>query len=149
MVTYVKGDATSPVGPGVKLLCHIVNNRGAWGAGFVLALSKKWKEPELIYRMSPKLKLGDVQIISVEDKIIVVNMIAQTLLRVPNHFNKIPLDYDALRKCLMAVNKIAVEYKLTVHGPRFGSGLAGGNWKVIEGMINEIILVPVYIYDLK
>lgn len=148
MVTYVKGDATSPIGPGLKLIPHIVNNQKAWGAGFVLALSKKWKEPERIYRMSPKLKLGDIQIVSVENDIVVINMIAQTLYRQVGP-KKIPLDYDALAKCLRKVNKVANEFKLTVHAPRFGSGLGGGSWTVIEQMINEIITVPVFIYDLK
>lgn len=153
MVTYVKGDATSPIGPGLKLIIHVCNNQKAWGAGFVLALSKKWKEPERIYRMSPKLKLGDIQIVSVEDNIVVVNMIAQTLFHGRSKGlyvgNRIPLDYDALAKCLRKVNKVADEFKLTIHAPRFGSGLAGGDWKVIEEMINQIITVPVYIYDLN
>ena len=148
MITYVKGDATRPMGEGIKLLIHVCNDKGAWGAGFVMALSRRWKEPEMMYRMMPKRTLGMIQTVSVDNDIIVVNMIAQTLFtRRP--LGKIPLSYPALEKCLKKVNKIAVEHGLTVHAPRFGAGLGGGDWTVIEDMINECIKVPVYIYDLN
>ena len=45
-IKYVIGDATQPVGEGEKLILHIVNDSNRWGAGFVLSLSKRWKEPE-------------------------------------------------------------------------------------------------------
>lgn len=32
------------------LLTHIVNDIGAWGAGFVVAVSKQWPGPEKLYR---------------------------------------------------------------------------------------------------
>ncbi len=53
MINYVKGDATSPIGDGVKLIVHVCNDIGAWGAGFVLALSKKWITPEKQYKRIP------------------------------------------------------------------------------------------------
>lgn len=45
-ILYIKGDATAPIGSGVKVITHICNDIGGWGKGFVLALSKKWKMPE-------------------------------------------------------------------------------------------------------
>jgi O-acetyl-ADP-ribose deacetylase (regulator of RNase III) len=42
-IFYMTGDATAPVGEGQKLIVHVCNDIGAWGAGFVLALSKRWK----------------------------------------------------------------------------------------------------------
>jgi len=33
--------------------------------------------------------------------------------------------------------------------PRIGSGLAGGEWSIIELLIEENVQVPVYVYDLK
>lgn len=159
MITYIKGDATAPIGEGTKLLCHICNDKFGWGLGFVLSLSKKWKAPEYRYRNSLVLEMGTIQVIDVEDDIIVINMIAQTLLHhaipksisINNKFEerKIPLSYPALEECLKKVNKIATKINATVHGPRFGAGLAGGDWKVIEQMINDIISVPVFIYDLE
>ena len=49
-IKYIKGDATRPIGDGSKLILHICNDVGAWGSGFVVALSKRWKEPEQKYR---------------------------------------------------------------------------------------------------
>src|SRR5205823_6841477 len=49
-ITYLKGDATCPQAKGVKIICHVCNDIGGWGKGFVLALSKRWSEPEAAYR---------------------------------------------------------------------------------------------------
>ena len=147
MITYVEGDAIYPIGSGVKLLIHVCNSVGSWGAGFVLAISKRWKEPERMYKLMPIKEMGTVQTISVEEDIVVVNMIAQTLFSRFYKGKDIPLSYPALEKCLRKVNKIAVRHNMTIHGPRFGSGLAGGDWNKIEAMINEVITVPIYIYD--
>jgi hypothetical protein len=50
LLKYVIGDATSPQGTGNKIIVHICNDIGGWGLGFVLALSKRWKAPEIQYR---------------------------------------------------------------------------------------------------
>ena len=46
----IKGDATSPQAKGVKIIAHICNDRGGWGKGFVVAISRRWPEPEEAYR---------------------------------------------------------------------------------------------------
>ena len=47
-ITYYKGDVLEGITENnideTRILLHICNNRGGWGAGFVLALSKKWKQ---------------------------------------------------------------------------------------------------------
>lgn len=45
-ISYLKGDATNLVIPGNKIIVHICNDIGAWGKGFVLAVSKRWSESE-------------------------------------------------------------------------------------------------------
>jgi O-acetyl-ADP-ribose deacetylase (regulator of RNase III) len=78
-INYIKGDATNPQGLGNKLIVHICNDIGAWGKGFVLAISKKWKEPEKEYREWYKsqtdFELGKVQFVQVEPDAFVANMI--------------------------------------------------------------------------
>lgn len=149
MITYLKGDATDPVGDGKKFIIHVVNDVGAWGAGFVLALSRKWKEPEQWYRQHPQ-KLGDIQIVGVEKDITVISMCAQTL-RQSYLEGEIPLKYDYLQRCLFQVNSVTglMSMPCSIHAPRFGSGLARGNWDIIEIMIKEELkYVDVFIYDL-
>lgn len=80
-ITYLKGDATNPMAKGNKIIAHICNDVGGWGKGFVLAISRKWKEPEKAYRKWYKdkndFKLGEVQLIPVTDYISICNMIGQ------------------------------------------------------------------------
>src|SRR5262245_22379163 len=46
----VRGDATAPRVDGPKIIAHVCNDVGGWGAGFVLAVSRRWPEPERAYR---------------------------------------------------------------------------------------------------
>lgn len=131
---YINGDATSPIGSGMKILIHVCNVNYGWGRGFVVSLSKKWKEPEIVYRKS-NLVLGEVQFIQVRPDIIVTNMIAQKGFK--SRSNPIPLQYDALNKCLKKVGEKAKELGASVHGPKFGSNLSGGDWNKIEELIEE------------
>lgn len=146
MIHYLKGDATKPVGPGNKLIIHVANNAGAWGAGFVLALSKKWKEPERRYMAQAPhgLLLGTTQIVQVEPDIWVANMVAQTL----NYRQGPNIKYGALEECLRAVELEAATLGATIHGPRFGAGLAGGRWSIIEELLETTLPNnDIYIYD--
>jgi hypothetical protein len=126
ILNYVKGDATAPQGDGLKLVVHCCNNIGAWGAGFVMAISNKWPAPYEQYFnwMSKKEieegtvtgppKLGECQFVPVEDNIIIVNMVGQegtasktvwpSTSRVP--VVKPPIRYEAIQKCLQ---KVAVQ----------------------------------------
>lgn len=148
-INFVIGDATSPIGQGDKIICHICNDIGAWGAGFVMALSKKWKQPEQAYLSMSKSErcLGNVQLVAVEPDITVANMIAQRSVRSAETPDYIPIRYDAVRDCLTIVNKHAVENNATLHMPRIGCGLAGGNWFEIEKIIHEVVTVDVTVYD--
>ena len=117
-IEYTKGDATNPIGEGPKVIVHICNDLGKWGRGFVLAISKRWKEPERFYKNSytgePKPNLGDVQFIPVEDGLTVANIIGQHGIRSPrNKTAPAPIRYEecgkgSLKSLLMLVNKMPV-----------------------------------------
>ena len=145
MIHYLKGDVTELTGFEPKLIIHVCNNKGAWGGGFTGALSKKWKQPEYYYRRRRRHILGDIQFVQVNEHTNVVNMIAQVL----GDKTGVNLRYVALRQCLYAIRDYAINHNCTIHAPRFGAGLAGGDWKIIEKMINQILFnVKVYIYNL-
>src|ERR1044072_821125 len=154
MIKYVAGDATDPQGPGEKLIVHVCNNIGAWGAGFVMALSAKWPQPEALYRdwtqglVRTPFRLGNVTYTYVGDSIYVANMIAQR--GVVNKDNPIPLDYTALTQCLADAGSVAFAGGMSVHMPRIGCGLAGGSWDRVESIINETMGdLSVTVYDLE
>lgn len=161
-LTYVKGDATQPAGTDPKLLIHCCNDIGLWGAGFVMAISRRWPQPEDRYNEwyikggGADLPLGWVQPVKVLENLWVVNMIGQQGVGIRGK-KEPPIRYDAVRTCLTKVAKIALDPKYrgpfkacSIHAPRFGAGLAGGDWNVIEQSIKEELVekgLSVTIYD--
>jgi O-acetyl-ADP-ribose deacetylase (regulator of RNase III) len=153
-IVYLKGDATSPQAKGKKLICHICNDRGGWGKGFVLAISRRWELPEQAYREwyngreENDFGLGAVQFVQVEPYIWVANMVAQ-------HGTKggskgPPIRYEAVAQCLEKVAAWVGELNASVHMPRIGCGLAGGEWSRIEPLIIESLCrreIRVTVYD--
>ena len=147
-INYFIGDATN-VKEGV--IVHICNDERKWGAGFVLALSKKWSQPEYDYRnMNDRdLKLGNVQMVKVEDKLFVANVIGQRSTMY-NEFNVPPIRYEAVEVALNKIAEYCLLHDLEIHAPRLGCGLAGGSWEIMELIINKTLIrkeVKVTVYD--
>lgn len=153
-IRYMDGDATAPEATGNKIIVHVCNDVGGWGKGFVLALSKRWPEPEAEYRRwfaqagSLLLELGRVQFVNVEPDIWVANLIGQRDIRprggVP------PVRYEAIRQGLEAVRDFARDKNASIHMPRIGSGLAGGEWEEIGQIVREELAdydLSVTVYD--
>lgn len=154
-ITYLKGDATKPIGDGNKIIVHICNDIGRWGKGFVLALSKRWPQPEKAFKDWFKSKenfaLGQTQFVQVETDIWVANLIGQHKVKILKDENgNAPIRYEAVREGLRSAAAFAAEINATVHMPRIGCGLAGGKWEEIEPIISEEIIgrsVSVWVYD--
>lgn len=153
MLSFVTGDATSPDQPGPKIIAHVCNDAGGWGKGFVTAVSRRWKEPELRYRAwyrdRDSFGLGEVQLVEVEPELTVANMVAQHGYRSTG--NPVPLRHDALQRCLATLTEQARELGATVHMPRIGCGLAGGRWPDVQDLIERTLIaggVPTTVYDL-
>lgn len=156
-INYIKGDATQPQGDGEKIIVHGCNNIGAWGAGFVMALSKRWKEPEAAYRAQQNYNLGDYELVRVEKDIHICNLISQegTKSRVsqggvpPVRYAAIEHGLKRLARSLAVVNS-ELHTPVSVHMPMIGAGLAGGNWKIIERIIEVTLCdagIPVTVYQ--
>lgn len=155
-IVYLVGDATKPQVAGIKIIAHICNDVGAWGKGFVLAISKISPAPKLAYqewyaeRTLNDFALGAVQFVSVSDEISVANMIGQHGIRASQGLP--PIRYDAVAEALKTVGNKALTDNASVHLPRIGCGLAGGEWRDIEPLIEREICalgVPVFVYDLR
>src|SRR6266542_2810414 len=142
-ITYLKGDATNPQAKGIKVICHICNDIGGWGKGFVVAISRRWPQPEKEYRAwyaernANDFGLGAVQFVQVEQYIWVANMIAQHGLK--GGSKGPPIRYEAVAECLKKVAMKAAELGASLHMPRIGCGLAGGEWSKIEPLILEAL----------
>lgn len=171
MIVYRKGDATNPDIPEHMncAIMHVCNNRGGWGKGFVLALSKRWPQPEAAYREwyrngywfdgmdNVAFKLGEVQCVAINDRLTVMNMIAQEGYGTNNldqhqgeaKNTRTPLNYWALERCLAWTFFLARTQDAIVVAPKIGSGLGGGDWTKIEALINQLSgPTAVHIYEL-
>ncbi|KOT97808.1 Appr-1-p processing protein [Streptomyces sp. NRRL F-4711] len=153
-IRYVRGDATTPMAKGVKVIAHVCNDLGGWGKGFVLAVSRRWPEPEAAYRAwhrdraANDFALGAVQFVQVEPYVWVANMIGQHGMR--RGSKGVPLRYEALGTALGRLAGGAADLDASVHMPRMGCGLAGGTWSRVEPLITERLTgrgIPVTVYD--
>lgn len=150
----LKGGATSPQPTGPKIIAHICNDLGGWGKGFVLALSKRWPEPEKTFRewyrnrAANDFGLGAVQLVRVKPHTWVANMVGQRGTRTGSKGP--PVRHEAIENCLKTLAEDAKRLEASVHMPRMGCGLAGGRWERIESIIAETLLreeVATTVYD--
>lgn len=165
-IHYIIGDATLPIETEAenRLIVHCCNTLGAWGAGFVIPLAKRYpnaRSSYFNYIHKGNVSLGDVDEVKVTDNIYVENLMGQKFLgKGPN--GEIPCDYNAIETGFLNIISKWFSYDSTIrknkqnfsiHMPRIGCGLAGGDWKIIENIIQrtfvDIANVDVYVYDLK
>jgi hypothetical protein len=146
--------------PTTVFIPHVCNNINLFGAGFAKYIGDKFPiVKENFHLLGNKSVLGHTQYINVANnnltktKVIICNMIAQNGIINPK--NNRPLNYASLIFCMNDIrNKIISlsknnieDIKYEIHAPKFGSGLAGGNWNFIENLIEDIWTdIPVYIY---
>jgi O-acetyl-ADP-ribose deacetylase (regulator of RNase III) len=160
---YVIGDATRPPKSfAPRIIAHVCNDQGGWGAGFVLAISARDSRPEIDYHRwhetngpTVPFALGKVRIVpyceETEAGLFVANMIAQHAF---GKDGKPPIRYTALASCLNKLSVIAkaMQPAATIHMPRIGCGLAGGKWEgEIELLVQRFLIqhdVDVTVYDL-
>lgn len=151
---YVVGDATrlAFAGRSRKYLVHVVNCAGKWGAGFSGAVSRRWPFAEKTYRRyRGEYRMGDIQKISVGGRTTVVNLFGQLDVRTPG--TPKPISYGAVRRGLDALGKLILKHggTATVHMPRIGCGLAGGEWEEVQRIVEDELVarrVRVYVYSL-
>jgi hypothetical protein len=172
-LTIIEGDATNPqtvYNKEIVVIPHCCNNKGGWGKGFVLALSKKWPEPERVYRefiksnqyekdnhfhtMAEQDMLGKTVHAKIDNHLVVANMIGQD--GIVSEDNPKPVKYWALANAMREVVayieliKMQTSNRVVIHAPKFGSDLAGGNWDFIMELIREIWIengIDVVIYE--
>ena len=157
---YVEKNTRSGNNGSSIIVPHVCNNIDAFGAGFAGELSKHYPIVKENYHLlgSSFLKnnLGYVQFIEVYrdrtfgHRLIFANMIAQN--GTISKKNPRPLNYLALVKCMNQINIFVSknfnnDTRVEIHAPRFGCGLAGGNWNFVEELISDIWTnIPVFVY---
>jgi hypothetical protein len=141
------------------IIPHVCNNVNAFGAGFAADIANRFPEVKANFHLLGKnARLGNVQYVNVATDqqykytLTVANMISQNKLISPK--NHRPLNYAALVYCMSNVRNMALKLKnsvegtsVEIHAPKFGSGLAGGNWNFILDLIDDVWYdLDVFIY---
>lgn len=144
-IKYISGNLFEGIykdtDPKPIVVAHCCNDKGGFGAGFVVPLAGKFpvvKERYLNWHREGfendlKFELGKTQIVKVDDplQIYVAQMVAQTLggLR--------PLYYNHLSRCMDTVGDFAIETNAKIACPMFGAALSGGSWDVVQILIED------------
>lgn len=135
MVKYVQGDLFDT---NCDIIAHGVNCRNAFGSGVAGLMAQKYPKAKSMYHEKFEQEgwwLGDVQYVMQRDGKFVANCATQDDFG----YNGAPnADYGAIRKCMESVKYFAVFKNLSVAIPKIGAGLAGGDWNVIERILDEV-----------
>lgn len=153
-IQILHGNALEPQGSDRKIVCQLVNDRAAkWGGGIARKAGRKYPEAErnfsdTLLTIPNSRRLGEVIFSRATDEVTIASLIAQ------EGFGPSPLPrirYAALAKGLEVVAKKAIATNASIHMPRLGTGAAGGEWTVIEEIIDDVMVrngLSVTVYDL-
>ena len=164
-IKYIVGDVTDPrlsIDQFSRpiIIPHVVNNKGIMGGGVAKALYTKWPQVKSDYverNMRYGLDMGSLIRSYVDGlplPLDVISMVAQdapgvtqslkaelvtaTESRFPYEVKRPPIRYAALAESMRKAGCVSRSENASIHAPKFGSDLAGGDWSVIEQLILEV-----------
>lgn len=127
-LTYIKGDILES---DEKFIMHGCNAQGVMGSGIALQIKKKYPEAYDLYREAYEengLGLGDVVVKNVHDGKVILNAITQDGFGPDKRHVHYGAITAAIIQCMMnGVPRLAM--------PKIGAGLGGGDWTVIEELL--------------
>lgn len=144
VIIYVKGDILAS---NEAIIVHGCNCSGGFGSGIAGQISRKYPEAKRAYLTAYErrwTRLGNYDVVYVNESLRIVNAFTQQKYG--------PVDqgpyvsYPAIRSIIQQLSK---QFPDGFAMPKMGAGLAGGNWEVIEKIINEETPnTPVRVYTL-
>jgi O-acetyl-ADP-ribose deacetylase (regulator of RNase III) len=132
-----------------KFILHGLSSKGIMGAGVAKLIRDKYPKAYQDYRDSYDsygLPLGSIVPSKQPDGKIILNAITQETL---GH-SGIHVSYWAIANVIHQLNRWADRQMKEVAMPQLGAGLAGGNWNVIEAIIeneSKNFQPVVYVYE--
>lgn len=153
-IRYVHGDVMEPRGHGAKIICQMVNDRAVrWGGGVARRFARRYPEAEDAFAAEmtshpARERLGRVILVRLNEEVHLASIVAQEGFG-PSLFPRVR--YQALRTGLAQVAARASADRASVHMPRIGTGAAGGEWSVVEELVETEFVrrgLPVTVYDL-
>ncbi len=152
-IRYVHGNVLDPKNGGRKIVCQLVNDKATkWGGGVARKAATRFPEAEKnfsqeIIKIPKAERLGKVIFVEAEAYLEIASIIAQ------EGFGKslFPrIRYASLQHCLEVISKRAIHTQASIHMPRIGTGVAGGDWNIIQELLDDILVrsgIIITIYD--
>jgi len=144
-IEYVKGDLLQTE---VKHILHGCNSKGVMGSGVAKVIREKYPRAYQDYNDVYNgfgLELGNIIVSVQDDDKIIYNAITQKDYGRRN--DRVYVSYWAIAEVFRKINSWGVK---EIAIPKIGSGLAGGNWSVIEQIIeNTLVDTKPYVYVLE
>jgi O-acetyl-ADP-ribose deacetylase (regulator of RNase III) len=148
MVKLIKGNLFES---DADIIAHGVNCVGGFRSGIAGQIAKLYPEVKEQYLKQHEIdgwKLGDVQFVPTMDGTIIANCATQKEYY-PR--DKVHADYYAIRSCMEQVKFFAQlgNQKNSIAIPKIGCGLAGGDWKIVSRILEEVFTDhDVHVYHL-
>lgn len=144
-IIYKKGNLLDT---DIKVIVHGCNAQGVMGAGIAKQIALKFPNAYKVYRkayLENTLDLGSVHWADCTSHII-GNAITQ------EYYGRgsIQVQYIHIKEAMFEVEQVlSVEGYDKVALPKIGAGLGGGNWSIIENIIEKTFVnVQPYVYEL-
>lgn len=134
MLNHKLGSAVYEGGRGPKMIAHICNNAGVWGAGFVVPLGEKYPEAKRSYQSLRMFPLGYVDLVKVADDVWVANIIGQTMT--PSSPGASLFQITPVLFALDGLWRVCAARGIPeVVMPRIGCGIGGATWESVHEML--------------
>jgi O-acetyl-ADP-ribose deacetylase (regulator of RNase III) len=143
-IQYVNGDLFST---DIEHILHGCNAQGVMGSGVAKVVKEQYFDAFAFYAKQYDdhgLKLGDVQFVPANGKVI-VNAVTQDKF---GRDGKRYVSYDAVAAAMKTVNQVLKLSGYTqLAMPKIGAGLGGGDWDTIAAIIEkEMVDVEPVVY---
>lgn len=150
MIEYRKGDLMAVTS---GIIAHGCNAQGVMGSGVAALVKAKYPaafeqyvaDLEMMAKDESHKDVSPLGYVSfwsptdlidlTPDRLLIANCITQNLF---GRYGSKFVSYDAIHSCFAVLESVAKMNRMTINIPRIGAGLGGGDWSVIEAVINSV-----------
>lgn len=140
MIKYVTGDLIHLAKNGYfDMIGHGCNCFNTMNSGIAKQIREEWPQ---LYKKDCETKSGDKSKLGTYTGSFIYreqNLTAFWVLNLYTQYaygrDKVYVDYDAIRKCMIKIRQNFLHYRVGL--PKIGCGLAGGDWKIVEKIIED------------
>lgn len=153
-IYHVRGDVTSPVvaAAGTTVIAHLGNDRRVWGkSALTKALDARYPAHGAAFvHVAPRH--GDIFATRPEPTVVICSLYGLVTTEISGQY----LDYGLFEQAVETMADACRAHRfnsytgqITFHMPRIGEGTSGGDWGVVEAIIENHVARtwPVFVYS--